>query len=157
MYLVVVLLAGTVTAVWAGPKLGADLSAITTFASVLGITERTGTTRPVGYAVASAEQPSATTAGFCAAGQVPTFSAGLANLRQRVGDVMGTPVECAHEASASGDSVQQTTTGLAAYFSLSNTVTFTDGWRHWAMTPTGYVTWEGPESLPPTANGPGAG
>jgi hypothetical protein len=107
--------------------------------------------------VATDEQQATSTLPFCNPGQVPTFSQGLVKLRQQVGDAMGSPAECAHSTSATGDLVQQTTTGLAAYDILTNTVTFTDGWRHWAVTPTGYVTWEGTESLPPLASGQGAG
>ena len=52
---------------------------------------------------------------------------------------MGAPLECEHPASGNGDTIQQTTTGLAAYTSATNTVSFTDGWRHWAITPSGFV------------------
>jgi hypothetical protein len=155
VYLLIVLAAGATTAVWASQKLGTDLSGITTFANVLGIGETVGQTRPVGY---SATAPRATTTvAYCSPGQAPGFSPALLSLAQRVGDAMGTPVECEHTTSAAGDTIQQTTTGLAAYYSLTNTVTFTDGWRHWAITNSGYVTWEGTQSLPPLASGPGAG
>jgi hypothetical protein len=92
VFLLIVLVAGAATAWWAAPRFGADLSAITTIANFLGVTERAGATRPVGYAAANAEQPAA--AGFCEAGQVPTFSPGLITLKQRVGEAMGAPVEC---------------------------------------------------------------
>jgi hypothetical protein len=157
MYLLIVLAAGAATAVWAGQKLGTDLSAITTVASVLGLTERIGHTRPVGYSAPTAEQQAAATVAFCNPGQIPAFSLGLGTLKQRVGDTMGAPVECEHSSSEAGDTLQQTTTGLAAYYSLTNTVTFTDGWRHWAITPNGYVTWEGTQSQPPVASGQSAG
>src|SRR5260370_40854671 len=39
LYLLIVLAAGFITAWWAGHKLGMDLSSVTTFASVLGLTE----------------------------------------------------------------------------------------------------------------------
>ncbi len=156
MYLLIVLAAGVATAVWAGQKLGADLSGIATAASVLGLYEKTGHTRPVGHAATAAEQAASTVA-FCNPGKVPTFSQGLGNLKQRVGEAMGTPVECEHASSVAGDTVQQTTTGLAAYYSLTNTVAFTDGWRHWAITANGYVTWEGTQSQPPMASGRSAG
>jgi hypothetical protein len=80
---------------------------------------------------------------------VPAFALGLSGLKQQLGDSMGTPVECEHAISASGDTVQQTTTGLAAYDKATNTVSFTDGWRHWAITPRGFVAWEGSDSNPP--------
>jgi hypothetical protein len=70
-------------------------------------------------------------------------------LKQQVGNTIGAPIECEHSTSPAGDTIQQTTTGLVAYTRLSNTVTFTDGWRHWAMTPRGLVIWEGTDSTPP--------
>src|SRR6266851_370505 len=157
VYLLIVLAAGVATAWWAGHKLGMDLSALSTAAAVLGINERTATTRAVGYSQATAEQQAASTLPFCNAGQVPTFSPGLAVLKRQVGDAMGTPIECEHPSTATGDTIQQTTTGLAAYYKLTNTVTFTDGWRHWAITATGYVRWEGTQGEPPAASGRGSG
>jgi hypothetical protein len=62
---------------------------------------------------------------------------------------MGKAVECEHAASAAGDTVQQTSTGLAAYDKASNTVSFTDGWRHWELTAQGLVSWEGEDKMPP--------
>ena len=147
MYLLVVLAAGVATAWWGSHRLGMDLSAINTVASVLGIGETRGQTRPVGFTQARAEeQPPAP---YCNPGQTPGFSQGFATLKQRVGDVMGTPVECEHVSSDTGDTIQQTTAGLAAYFKATNTLTFTDGWRHWAIAPNGFVTWEGTQSDPP--------
>jgi hypothetical protein len=87
---------------------------------------------------------------YCNPGQVASFENGFATLKQMVGDAMGTPVECEHPASPAGDTVQQTTTGLAAYDSLTNTVSFTDGWHHWAITPSGYMSWDGTQAQPPT-------
>jgi hypothetical protein len=149
MYLFVVLAAGIVTAWWAGRIVGMDLSGIATAASVLGLTE-TGrfTHGAVGYSVnTAADQP--LVAPFCNSGQVPAFALGLSNLKQQLGESMGTPVECEHAISPTGDTIQQTTTGLAAYDKLTNTVSFTDGWRHWAITPRGFVAWEGSDSNPP--------
>jgi hypothetical protein len=162
VYLLVVLAAGIATAWWAGHKIGFDLSGISTAASVLGLTETAQAQVPqrvVGYspgpAAASADagqatQSSAAAAAYCDPGQVPAFALGLADLKQQLGDTMGTPVECEHVASAGGDTVQKTTTGLAAYNRATNTVSFTDGWRHWALTPGGLVTWEGTDPNPPT-------
>jgi hypothetical protein len=157
MYLLVVLAAGVATAYWAGHKLGMDLSAVTTVASVLGLTETTGVTRPVGYSSTQTAAEPGQAAPYCNPGQTPAFAGGMLALEQRVGAAMGAPVECEHAVSAVGDTVQQTTAGLAAYYNLTNTSTFTDGWHHWAVTPSGYVTWEGTESQPPAASGPGAG
>jgi hypothetical protein len=149
MYLFFVLAAAIATAWWAGRAVGMDLSGIATVASVLGLTE-TGrfTHGAAGYSVnAATDQPPA--APFCNSGQGPAFALGLSTLKQQLGESMGTPVECEHAISPTGDTIQQTTTGLAAYDKLTNTVSFTDGWRHWAITPRGFVAWEGSDSHPP--------
>ncbi|MBV9597259.1 MAG: hypothetical protein JOZ87_10365 [Chloroflexi bacterium] len=144
MYLLVVLAAGVTTAYWAGHRLGLDLSIIETAASVIGLDE-TASSPSVGYV----EPPAA----YCNPGEQPAFSNGLATLKQQVGDPMGAPVECEHPVSASGNTSQQTTTGLAAYDKSSNTVSFTDGWRHWALTANGLVSWEGTDANPPPSGG----
>jgi hypothetical protein len=151
LYLLVVLLAGVATAWWAGQKLGMDLSSITTVAAVLGLTESTGITHPVGHASAPAavQSDAAPSAPYCEAGQTPTFGDKLAALKQRLGETMGSPTECAHPSAAVSDTIQQTTTGLAEYNQLTDTASFTDGWRHWASTPGGDVAWEGTDSDPP--------
>ncbi len=122
IYLLIVLAAGFATAWWAGHKLGMDLSSVSTMASILGL---------------------------CHPGQSPAFAVGMDNLKQQLGNAMGVPLECEHPTSAIGDTIQQTTTGLAAYSKLTNTVSFTDGWRHWAITARGPVTWEGTDPNPP--------
>lgn len=150
MCLLVVLAVGVVTAWWIAQKLGVDLAGVESAATVLGLNETTGATHQVGYSQARADQhASSAGAPYCIPGQAPAFDYGLADLKRQVGDAMGTPVECEHAASAIGDTVQQTSTGLAAYYKITNTVTFTDGWRHWAITPSGFVSWEGTDSLPP--------
>jgi hypothetical protein len=155
MYLLVVLAAGVATAWWAGRQIGMDLSSITSIVSILGITETGRLTHgAVGYnanAPTVEVQGAQSAAPYCSSGQVPTFALGLSGLKQRLGDTMGAPLECEHPASANGDAIQQTTTGLAAYTSLTDTVSFTDGWRHWAMTPSGFTQWEGTEPNPPAA------
>jgi hypothetical protein len=153
MYLLVVLAAGFGTAWWASHKLGMDLSSVTVAASILGLTDAGRLTHgPASYQPTATEvQPSQPpSAPYCGPGQIPTFAAGLGDLKQHLGNAMGSPVECEHPSSAAGDTVQQTTTGLAAYTKLTNTLSFTDGWRHWAITPGGLVTWEGTDSDPPT-------
>ena len=151
MYLLIVLVAGFATAWWAGHKLGMDLSSVTVAASMLGLTETGRVSHgAAGYqpsAGAHADQPSAP---FCGPGQALVFAGGLADLKRHLGDGMGTPLECEHPTSAIGDTIQQTTTGLAAYNKLTNTVSFTDGWRHWALTPHGPVNWEGTDPNPPS-------
>lgn len=155
MYLLVVLAAGVATAYWAGHRIGMNLSGIETIVSVLGIDQRVGTPHQVGYDAARPQAADAlATAPFCKPGQSPAFENGMAALKQHVGDAMGTAVECEHGASEVGDTVQQTSTGLAAYDGKTNTETFTDGWRHWALTPNGLVTWDGTHADPPTAGQP---
>jgi hypothetical protein len=154
MYLLVVVAAAIVTAYWAGHSIGMNLSGISTVASVLGIDETASTTRQVGYAGARASTQAAPVAApYCQPGQQPAFGNGIAQLHAAIGDAMGAPVECEHAASVAGDTVQQTSTGLAAYDHKTNSESFTDGWRHWALTPKGLVTWEGTSADPPAPTG----
>ena len=91
---------------------------------------------------------------FCAPGTRPQFSNGFAALKSALGPVMGEPIECEHNDGTSGDIIQQTTTGLAFWRRSTNTPTFTDGYRHWALTNRGLVAWEGSSIDPPsTARG----
>jgi hypothetical protein len=143
--LLLVVVAGGLTAWWAGHLVAMNLSVIQTAASVLGVNETVGSTHEVGYS-ASDHGP----APYCQSGETPSFNNGLAALHQQVGNLMGVPVECEHAASAGGDTVQATTTGLAAYNSVTNTETFTDGWHHWALSADGLVTWEGADGSPPS-------
>ena len=149
--LAVVLLAGLATFWWAGGRLsaGIDISGLSTVARVLGIFDVSQPLR--GREVTTLEEKDLSpAAASCARGQQPTFELGVAELKRRLGDTMGAPLECEHPVSANGDTVQQTTTGLVIYRAATNTVIFTDGWRHWALTPRGMLSWEGPESDPPT-------
>ena len=148
MWLLVVLTAGAATAWWAGSLAGLNLSIIQTAAAVLGIDEKVGITHEVGYSVVHAPSDQAS-APYCKSGETPAFTNGLAALHQQIGNVMGVPTECEHATSPTGDTVQQTSTGLAAFNSLTNTETFTDGWHHWALTPNGLVAWDGTEASPP--------
>jgi hypothetical protein len=150
MYLLVVLVAGVATAWWMGHRVGMDLSSITAAASILGFTETGRLTHgAAGYTPAVARADQSAPAPYCPPEQAPAFAPAFTALKQRLGDGMGSPVECEHVTSPSGDTQQQTTTGLLAYTKASNIVSFTDGWRHWALTAQGYVTWEGPQSEPP--------
>jgi hypothetical protein len=92
---------------------------------------------------------------FCAPGTRPQFTHGFAALKAALGPVMGEPVECEHNDGDSGDIVQQTTTGLAFWRRSTNTPTFTDGYRHWALLSQGLVAWEG-SSIDPPPNARGA-
>src|SRR5215204_1547849 len=86
---------------------------------------------------------------FCRPGQTPQFVLGFASLKAQLGSVMGEPVECEHPNNANGDTLQKTSTGLAYWRNSTNTPTFTDGYRHWAITPTGLVAWVGASPDPP--------
>ena len=59
----------------------------------------------------------------------------------RIGDAMGDPLECEHPDSANGDTLQQTTTGLAIYRQNTNTPEFTDGFNHWVLGNDGLQAW----------------
>lgn len=158
MGLVVVLASAGASAWWTrGVRL--ELSPLVELAASLGLTSPQ---RPeVGYVPArsvpvldgAAGQASlaalSSAASFCAAGTAPAFVLGLAELKRHVGEGMGEPMECEHRDPTSGDTLQHTTTGLAYYRATSNTPVFTDGWRHFALTARGVVTWEGPSPDPP--------
>lgn len=88
---------------------------------------------------------------FCAPGLAPHFSLGFADLKGALGGTMGDPVECEHPNSANGDTLQQTSTGLAMYRQSTNTSEFTDGWNHWALEPAGIVAWSGGTEFGPVA------
>ena len=102
--------------------------------------------------------PTAAAGPYCASGQPATFVLGFAQLHDTLGDaVMGEPVECEHANAANGDTLQQTTTGLAMYRPSTGELSFTDGWRYWALTPAGTVAREGDDQMPaqpqPAPNG----
>src|SRR5688572_21391956 len=87
---------------------------------------------------------------YCSPGTSPQFAHGFAALKDALGPVMGEPIECEHNDGDSGDILQQTTTGLAFWRKSTNTPTFTDGYRHWAITTGGVVAWIGSSIDPPT-------
>lgn len=89
---------------------------------------------------------------YCRPGQKPTFLFGFKALAGALGEVMGEPLECEHPNSANGDVLQRTSKGLAFWRKRTNTPTFTDGYRHWALTAAGLVYWEGPSVDPPPAS-----
>ncbi|MDP8924286.1 MAG: DUF4352 domain-containing protein [Chloroflexota bacterium] len=98
--------------------------------------------------------PAAQAAPYCEPGRQPTFQFGFAALKAALGGVMGEPLECEHGNPENGDTLQQTTTGLAYYRRSTNTPTFTNGSEHWALTPSGLAYWVGPEVDPPTLAAP---
>src|SRR5436190_18901618 len=73
----------------------------------------------------------------------PTFLYGFAALKARLGDAMGTPLECEHSIHVNGDTRQLTSTGYAYYRKFPNEPAFTNGYDHWALTDTGLVHWLG--------------
>jgi hypothetical protein len=81
---------------------------------------------------------------------------GFADLRARLGDVMGDAVENEHSTPdpASCDTQQLTTTGLAFWRCSTNAMTFAafpDGLHHWALIDDQIVEWVGPSADPPPA------
>lgn len=86
---------------------------------------------------------------YCEPGQRPEFRLGFAELKAKLGIKMGQPLECEHEDPTSGDMVQRTTLGLAVYRKATSIPAFTNGYRGYALTPQGIVTWEGPAVDPP--------
>ncbi|HET6315761.1 MAG TPA: hypothetical protein VFG86_04840 [Chloroflexota bacterium] len=159
LYLFIALAAGAATFWYAGRQIGIDLSSITAAADFLGIRQfalRYDARAPAPVESAQESAGAATqasapvaTAAVCSPSQ-PIFVLGMADLKQQLGDVMGVPLECEHPAGTAGDSVQQTSTGLAVYSKGTNSVTFTDGWRHWALDATGdLISWEGTQADPP--------
>jgi len=100
-------------------------------------------------ATASPSPTTASTAGESCTTALPRFVQGAATLKAVVGTDMGEPLECERVTDAAGDTEQRTTTGLAYYRAASNTVAFTNGWDHWALTTNGAVRWTGPELEPP--------
>ncbi|HUR09273.1 MAG TPA: hypothetical protein VM347_42510, partial [Nonomuraea sp.] len=86
---------------------------------------------------------------FCKADETPGFQNGFAMLADLLGATMGDPVECAHVDAASGDTLQETTTGLARYRTQRNVPTFNAGLEHWALTEDGLVSWGGAGMNPP--------
>jgi hypothetical protein len=93
---------------------------------------------------------------FCANAESPHFAFGLADLKAAIGDTMGDPLECEHSDSANGDTLQQTTTGLAIYHQDTNTPEFTDGFNHWALGNDGLQAWSDGDAQA-TAPGPEGG
>jgi hypothetical protein len=82
--------------------------------------------------------------------ELPRFSFGFAALEDQLGQTMGTPVSCEYaDPDGSGDTLQDTTTGLAFWRAATNTATFTNGSEHWAISDMGQVHWTDPSVDPP--------
>jgi hypothetical protein len=75
---------------------------------------------------------------------------GFASLKAVLGAGMGEPVSCEYaDPNGTGDTLQDTTGGLAFWRKGTNTPTFTDGWSHWGLTAAGLVSWTGTGIDPP--------
>jgi hypothetical protein len=86
----------------------------------------------------------------CRPGEQPEFVFGFAAMKERLGDRMGTPISCEYgDPAGSGDTLQDTSTGLAFYRKSTNTPTSTNGFEHWGLTSAGLVYWTG-SSIDPT-------
>jgi len=84
------------------------------------------------------------------------FVLGFAQLKARMGPVMGDPVESEHGNADNCDTQQLTSTGLAYWRCSTNVVSFAafpDGAVHWALSSAvefGLVEWTGPDADPPS-------
>jgi hypothetical protein len=79
----------------------------------------------------------------CPPGQSPSFAVRFASLQERLGPIMGDSIECERTDPVTGNTVQQTTTGMALYEKESQALVFTNGREHWALTPDGFTHWYG--------------
>jgi len=96
-------------------------------------------------ATGSAPAALAQAAPHCDPGQSPEFVFGFADLKAEIGDVMGNPVSCQYaDPNGTGDTLQDTSTGLAFWRKSINTPTFTNGATYWALVDIGLVSWTGP-------------
>lgn len=144
---------------WAfGPSLGWELPFRVPFEGVVmtaGPAPLTGVREPTAAGATADRPPAAATAAptpagpFCGPGEAPKFVLGFARLRERVGAAMGDATECEHPNAANGDSLQQTSTGLAVFQKSDGSLRFTDGWHHWLLRGDELVSWEGTEADPP--------
>ena len=91
----------------------------------------------------------AQSAPFCTDAQSLQWLDAFGPLSAQLGEIMGDPVECAHPATDGGDTVQQTTMGVAILRMPSGVPGFTDGTTRWALTGQGLVSWVGTSPDPP--------
>jgi hypothetical protein len=126
-----------------------DLSALRDLSPSLSIDQTSGEaaqptpSSPTPSPAAARPSPTAPTAGETCTAERPRFVHGLAALKAAVGTDMGEPLECERVIDAEGDTEQRTTTGLSYYRTATNTVAFTNGWDHWALTGNGALHWTG--------------
>jgi hypothetical protein len=140
--LVLVVSVGIAAAVWISQVLQVDVKRLTSIPAGLGFTMWSGHPQrghPGANAPLLAEAP---VQAVCTPEHM-TFAYGLATLKLRLGERMGEPLECERPVDNYGSTVQITTTGLAAYDQRSQILSFTDRWRHWALTQGHLVSWDG--------------
>jgi len=85
----------------------------------------------------------------CTEAETPVFRDAFAVLKADLGPVMGEPVSCWYVRPGEDPVFQDTTAGLAYHYPGPWVTVFTDGYRHWAITPDGPVYWEGASSRIP--------
>lgn len=93
-------------------------------------------------------QPGAPAAQSCRP-EKPPFDESFGELQRRLASEMGDPGQCAQENAATGDLLQQTTTGLAVKRTSRGLVMFTNGVEHWALASGTLLFWTGPSTDPP--------
>jgi hypothetical protein len=100
-------------------------------------------------ASSSAVHAQADDAATCPSGRAPPLVPQVILLIAVLGQTAGEPLECVHGNIDNGDLLQQTSTGLLIFRTLSSTAVFTNGYVHWAMTPDGLLRWLGSGLDPP--------
>lgn len=107
----------------------------------------------LGLLSGTAAEGTAQPASHCLTDGAPTFEFGFAALKFDLGATMGEPMSCEYaDPGGTGDTLQDTTAGLAFWRRATNTPTFTDGWNHWGLTSRGLVAWAGTSIDPPVLN-----
>ncbi|HEY1296634.1 MAG TPA: polysaccharide deacetylase family protein [Chloroflexota bacterium] len=76
------------------------------------------------------------------------FGAGLANLRNAVGDAMGQAIDCETPINAAGDTIQHTSTGTSWFIGAQSDAIFTDGYHRWELDDRGLLYWSSPDATP---------
>jgi hypothetical protein len=130
--ILLVLAAGLGCARWVTESTYLDLTGLAEVPAALGFAMWAGHP-PHGHSGAAAPLFARTAETPTCSPEYPKFVLGMADLKRRLGPLMGDPVECERSVDAEGNTNQLTTTGLAEYAERTHTVTFTAGHRHWAL------------------------
>jgi hypothetical protein len=89
----------------------------------------------------------------CEADHPPAFVFGFASLKAQLGGAMGDPVSCEYaDPNGTGDTLQDTSTGLAFWRKSTNTPTFTSGTCGAPQNPWGFTFCGGSVITSPPAN-----